>query len=51
MNLQTAGWIADQHDPQPHLRLCGGSAAVQILWVMHVVTGEEFSLFSTVDLL
>jgi hypothetical protein len=24
---------------------------VQILWVMHVVTGEEFSLFSTADLL
>ena len=26
-------------------------AIVQILWVMHVVTGEEFSLFSAVDLL
>ena len=22
---QSAGWIADQHDPQPHLRLCGGT--------------------------
>jgi hypothetical protein len=26
-------------------------AIVQILWVMHAVTGEEFSLFSAVDLL
>ena len=26
-------------------------AIVQILWVMHVVTDEEFSLFSAADLL